>query len=80
MAKITRNSKLTFGRCKGKKLSLCETSYLEWMVAKLMDSDLCEWAQAARAELAARTQEDRPDQRSLKEQADQILRDAGFKP
>lgn len=80
MPRITRNSKLAFGRHKGRKLSLCDTDYLEWMAAKLMDSDLCEWAQAAQAELEVRIQEDRPDQRSLKEQADQILRDAGFKP
>ena len=80
MAKITRNSKLTFGRWKGKKLSLCETSYLEWMAAKLTDSDLCEWAQAAQAELKVRNEENRPDQLSLEEQANQILRDAGFKP
>jgi len=82
MAKITRSSTLTFGKHKGRKLSACDSGYLEWLVANLSDSDFCLWAQAAQAELDARREEGRSQQQqlSLEEQADRLLRDAGFEP
>ena len=82
MARITRQSKLTFGKHKGTKISLCRTGYLEWMVAKLADSDLHLWAQAAGDELEVRKAEGtlETDSMSLEEQADELLRKAGFKP
>ena len=80
MAKITASSKLTFGRHKGKKLSACDTKYLEWMVANLLDSDFHEWALAARAELKDRALDPTAPTGSLEEQADKLLRDAGFDP
>ena len=82
MAKTTRQSKLTFGKHKGSNISLCPTDYLEWMAAKLMDSDLHLWAQAARDELEVRKKQGtlEADHKSLEQQADEILRKAGFKP
>ena len=83
MAKrITRQSKLTFGKHKGTKVSMCDTGYLKWMVAKLTDSDLYAWAATAEAELAVRAEEGRLDEvhKSLEQQADDLLRKAGFKP
>ncbi len=80
--KITRQSKLTFGKHKGRKISTCETSYLKWMADKLSDSDLCLWAQVAQAELEAREKEGAlaGAHLSLEEQANELLRKAGFKP
>ena len=80
--RITRQSKLTFGKHKGTKVSLCDTGYLQWVVAKLTDSDLYPWAAAAEAELAVRAKEGRLDEehKSLEQQADDLLRKAGFKP
>jgi len=82
MAKITPNSKVTFGKYRGRKLRDCDTGYLEWMVRKLGDGDLHAWAVAARQELDVRKKEKRQQARSedLEKQADQILRDAGYKP
>ncbi len=80
--KITRQSKLTFGKHKGRKLSTCDTGYLRWMVDKLTDSDLYLWANAAQTELDVRQKEGALDQAhlSLEQQADELLRKAGFKP
>jgi len=80
--KITRQSKLTFGKHKGRKISTCDTGYLRWMVDKLSDSDLILWAQAAQAELEIREKEGELDKQhlSLEQQADELLRKAGFKP
>ena len=82
MARTTRQSKLTFGKHKGTKISMCPTDYLSWMAARLMDSDLHRWAQAARDELDVRKKEGalEADHKSLEQQADDILRKAGFKP
>ena len=80
--KITRQSKITFGKHKGRKISTCDTGYLRWIVAKLTDSDLYAWAAAAEAELAVRAKEGRLDEqhKTLEQQADDLLRKAGFKP
>ena len=82
MAKITRQSKLMFGKHKGTKISMCPTGYIEWMAAKLADSDLYLWAQAAQGELDARKAEGalEADHLTLEQQADEILRKAGFDP
>ena len=82
MAKITRESKLTFGKHKGTKISMCPTGYIEWMAAKFIDSDLYLWAQAAQVELDARKAEGalEADHLTLEQQADEILRKAGFDP
>lgn len=82
MARITRQSELTFGKHKGTKISLCRTDYLKWMADKLADSDLHRWAKAARDELDARHKQGTLDaeHESLEQQADKILRKAGFKP
>lgn len=82
MSKITRNTRLTFGKHKGQKLRNCPQGYVEWMAENLMDSDLTLWAQAAKAELVDRKKEsyDEKHRGDLKAQADDILRKAGFKP
>jgi len=82
MARITRNATLTFGKHKGTKISMCPTSYLRWMGETLMDSDLHRWAQAARDELDVRQREGalETEHKSLEQQADDLLRKAGFKP
>jgi hypothetical protein len=82
MSKITRNSKLTFGKHKGQKLRNCPQDYVEWMAENLMDSDLTLWAQAAKQELVERKKEsyDVRHRENLQAQADEILRKAGYKP
>ena len=40
MARITRQSKLTFGKHRGQKLCNVDKGYLEWMIRKLADSDM----------------------------------------
>jgi hypothetical protein len=82
MKHITASSKLTFGKHKGKKLSDCPTDYLQWVVETLMDSDFTLWAQAAQKELKKRKQDgyEQAHRDSLEDQADEILRKAGFKP
>ena len=79
MTRITPNSKLTFGKHRGKKLLHCDSGYLEWMVANLADGDFHQWVLAARAELDARSK-DGLHHGDLEAQADEILRQAGFKP
>lgn len=82
MAKITRQSKVTFGKHKGRKLSLLDSGYLRWMVDKLGDSDMHAWAAAAREELDVRKKEKRQEETfaDLEKEADRILRDAGVNP
>lgn len=76
--KITPNSRLTFGTNKGLKLRDVPESYLKWMENHLWDGEFHQWAVAAKKELADRKHDNRFG--SLEEQADDILRQAGFDP
>lgn len=75
---ITPNTRVPFGtKCRGLKLSACPADYLQWMVDNLKDSDLHEWAIAAKAVLADPT---RHVERSVEEQANDFLRKHGIDP
>ncbi|MBS3820673.1 MAG: hypothetical protein GVY16_00160 [Planctomycetes bacterium] len=82
MQTITRNTRLTFGKHKGTKLCQVPQGYVEWMAETLMDSDLTLWAQAAKRELVERKKEsyDIKHRQRLEDQADEILRKAGYRP
>lgn len=75
----TPDSKLTFGKHKGKPLKALPLSYLQWMADNLRDSDLHDWARAAESFLASTGQREQR-KLSLDEQADQVLRDHGIDP
>lgn len=78
MKKITNHTKLPFGKHRGIKLRDVPDDYLNWCCEKLKD-DFYEWAVAAEEELQRRKQDD-ASIKSLEEQANQLLRDAGFDP
>jgi hypothetical protein len=76
--KITSKSRLPFGKYKNRKLRDIPTSYLEWLVNNLNESDFHQWAQAAKNELEAREKDS--SLKSLEEQADDFLRQYGVDP
>ena len=59
----------------------CQTedlkSYLQWMIDNLRDTDFHEWSLAAQKVISTRAEEDAPIE-DLEQQADEILRDAGY--
>ncbi|MCE5326170.1 MAG: hypothetical protein LLG01_07110 [Planctomycetaceae bacterium] len=80
MSEITKDSKLTFGKHRGRRLGQCQSDYLEWMAAKLLDTDFHAWALAAKKIIESRKAAGAAEVKlaSLEEQADALLRRAGF--
>ncbi len=80
MSEITKDSKLTFGKHRGHRLGQCQSDYLEWMAVKLLDTDFHAWALAAKKILEARKASGAAEAKviSLEDQADALLRRAGF--
>jgi hypothetical protein len=79
MRKITENTKLPFGKHRGIKLRDVPDGYLDWCQEKLRNGDFHEWAVATEEEIRRRKNENSSVQ-NLEEQANQLLRDAGFDP
>ena len=79
---ITANTRIPFGMHKGKKLGECPTKSLEWMVEKLWNSDLHEYAFMAKKLLKTRESDikDGLQCENLEEAADRFLREAGVDP
>jgi len=78
---ITENSKIPFGNThKGRKLKDCPNTYLQWMVLKLWDTDLHEFAYAAKKLLSKREIEDQNSYGDLEEAADEFLKRHGVNP
>lgn len=77
MAK-TKNSRLTFGKHRGKKLGDLPDAYLKWLHANCWDTDFHEWALAAGEILAERKKDPLNNTGDLEAQADQLLKDAGY--
>ncbi len=75
---VTPETKVPFGRFphKGAKMKNLSDTYLKWMVNKLPNTDLHEFATVAKKILESRKSDE--SILNLKEQADQWLKDAGF--
>ncbi len=76
---INENTRVPFPRHKGLKLGACPSDYLVWM-AGVTDESMGEWANAAKQILADRKKNGEDSHASLEEQADALLRRAGFNP
>ena len=75
----SRDSYLTFGIHKHRKLKDLPTHYLKWMSKNLIDTEFHEWALAAKEELeTTRKYDSKWD--DLEEQANQFLREHGVDP
>ena len=84
MSEITENTRVPFGRRppigeKGRKLGQCSTSYLQWIVRELWESDFQPFAIVAKRILQTRERQavQVEQEQSLEEQADELLRRAG---
>lgn len=77
MAKVTLETKVPFGKPpqKGAKMKNLTDTYLKWMVDKLTDTDLHEFATVAKQILESRNGDPVLD---LDKQADQWLKDRGY--
>lgn len=73
---ITENTKLTFGKHKGKPLKNCPLDYLEWLHTNLKDGDFCEWAIVA-GQVYEMLKEEGAEAGSLEQQANEFLRKHG---
>lgn len=73
----TPNTKLPFGKYKGRRLKECPLDYLHWMSNNLGGTDLHEWAVAASV-MAKQIHKD--DCGDLEEKADDFLRKHGIDP
>jgi uncharacterized protein (DUF3820 family) len=76
--KITSSTRISFGKYKGRKLRDIPPTYLNWMINHMWDGEFHEWALAAQKELKDREKDERFS--SLEEEADEILRRAGYDP
>lgn len=77
--KITIQTKIPFSRYKGTRLRDLPDGFLNWMTKTLPNTDFHDWAKAAEEELERRQRENSSVQ-DLEQQADSLLRDAGFDP
>ena len=77
--RITQQTKIPFSNCKGTKLRDLPNGFLTWMEENLTDTDFHDWAIAGVNELKRR-EVDNIEVKSLEEQADELLRGAGFNP
>lgn len=73
---ITENSKLTFGKHKGKILKYCPLDYLEWLHKNLSGGDFHEWAKVA-GQVHDTLKKEGAVNNSLDEMADAFLRKHG---
>lgn len=73
---ITPNTRLPFGKYRGKKLNQCDKKYLEWMVKSFDNQD---WVAAAKEELDTRNSESQTESK-LEQDADAFLRANGVNP
>lgn len=76
---ITPQTKIPFSRHKGTKLRDLPDGFLNWMTQNLKDSDFHDWSRAAEEEIDRRQQEN-VQVKSLEQQADEFLRNAGYNP
>jgi len=76
---ITKNTKLTFGKYKGRKLKNCPPRYLKWVSEHLADSDFHAWAIIAKEVYQKRKEEDGVID-DLEKTADDFLRNHGINP
>lgn len=74
---ITTNTKFTFGKYRNTKLRDVPEAYLTWLIANLADTDFHIWVEAAKEE-QERRKTDNSGGGNLEEQADAILRRAGY--
>lgn len=74
---ITENTKLTFGKHKGKPLKNCPQDYLKWVAENLLNTDFHEWAVAA-AQVRSTLVAEGAEATSLEAQADDFLKKHGF--
>jgi hypothetical protein len=75
----TENTRLPFGKHKGKRLRDCPPSYLTWMGENLIDSDFHEFALLAR-DIAEKHQSEQQEAAALEEAGDEFLRKHGIDP
>lgn len=82
--KITRSSKVPFGRPgnKGRKLSEQPDSYVNWIATKLWDTDKHMWAIAAKEEMKYRKKENAQikSHQELEDAADAFLKKNNINP
>lgn len=76
---ITGSTKIPFSTYKGTRLRDLPDGFLSWMTKKLGESDFYDWAKAAQQELDRRQEENR-ETKGLEQEADELLRGAGFNP
>jgi len=76
---ITQNTKIPFSKYRGTKLRDLPDGFLVWMESHLKDTDFHDWAVAGATEIARRSQES-IQVKSLEQQADELLRSAGYNP
>jgi len=76
---ITKNTKLPFGKHKGRKLKDCPLGYLKWVSEHLVDSDFHVWAMIAK-EVCQKRQEENETIDNLEKAADEFLREHGIDP
>ena len=76
---ISPDSKLSFGKYKGKKLKDCPITYLRWLGENLIDSNFHEYAYVAK-DLADEYSKDDKHVGDLEEAADDFLRSKGIDP
>ncbi len=76
---INENSRLTFGKHKGKKLKDCPNAYLTWMGKELRDTDFHAYAVVAK-KLAEDKNRELKDEKDLDKAADEFLRQHGINP
>ena len=77
MAKVTPETKVPFGKPpqKGAKMKNLTDNYLKWMIEKLPDTDLHEFAKVAKQVLDNRAGDPVLD---LNKQADEWLKERGY--
>ena len=75
---VNENSKIPFGRMyKGRRLRNCPDSYVKWIASHLWDTDLHEFAYAAKQVMERREKDDLPCH-DLEQAADEFLREHGL--
>lgn len=72
---MTCNSRLTFGKYKGKRICDCPVQYLQWMDKNLIDTNLSDYAKIAN-EILADVDKSSADNTS----AEEFLRIHGINP
>jgi hypothetical protein len=77
--KITGQTRIPFSKHKNTRLRDLPDGFLKWVAEKLIDSDFHNWALAAKDELQRRVA-DGNHIKSLEEEANELLRNAGYDP